>query len=299
MQTIDWGYLLTPYQFSPVIVGVTVVVLALYIRGARAAAQQQLPVGFGRHLAFFAGLTLCYAVLHTRFDYYAQYMFFMHRLQHLVLHHLGAFLIALSAPWSVLALGVPVGIRERGLRPLLCNPMARGLYRVLQHPVVAPTLFVGLIYFWLTPSVHFDAMLNLRLYHLMNASMLVDGILFWWLMLNPSVQHAAVRLGYGRRILILVLITLPQVVLGAYIALSKQELFDIYALCGRAWPVPPEVDQQLGGLLTWIPAAMMSVLGILVVLRMLLHQEQAQSEAPNPTAAEVDDGDSGRIRSTP
>nr|WP_067297014.1 cytochrome c oxidase assembly protein [Marinobacterium profundum] len=284
MQAVDWLYLLLPYQFSPVIAGTAVVVLTVYFRGARAAAERQLQVGFGRHLAFFAGVALCYLVLHTRFDYYAQYMFFMHRLQHLVLHHIGAFLIALSAPWSVLALGLPVGIRERLLRPLVRNRLVRGLYRALQHPAVAPTLFVGLIFFWLIPEVHFDAMLNLKLYHLMNASMLIDGILFWWLMLNPSVQHASVRIGYGLRILIMVLITVPQVVLGAYIALSRQELFEIYAICGRAWPISPEVDQQLGGILTWIPAAMMSVLGVLLVLRMLLRAEQTRSEAPNPSA---------------
>ncbi len=33
----------------------------------------------------------------------------------------------------------------------------------------------------------------------------------------------------------------------------------IYAACGRAWDLSPMDDQQLGGLLTWIPAAMMSL----------------------------------------
>ncbi len=41
--------------------------------------------------------------MHTQFDYYARYMFFVHRGQHLVLHHLGAFLIALANPLPVFA----------------------------------------------------------------------------------------------------------------------------------------------------------------------------------------------------
>lgn len=46
--------------------------------------------------AFWSGFALIYIALHTGFDYYAQHAFFMHRLQHLALHHLGPFLIALG-----------------------------------------------------------------------------------------------------------------------------------------------------------------------------------------------------------
>ncbi|HAB04112.1 MAG TPA: cytochrome c oxidase assembly protein, partial [Alcanivorax sp.] len=77
----------------------------------------------------------CYAVIHTQFDYYARYMFFMHRIQHLVLHHLGAFLIALANPLPVLA-AVAGGRRF----PLLARAFAP-LRRVLFDPVVATLLF--------------------------------------------------------------------------------------------------------------------------------------------------------------
>ena len=46
--------------------------------------------------------------------------------------------------------------------------------------------------------------------------------------------------------------------------------FPVCSVCGRAWPLEPLTDQQLGGIVTWIPAAMMSLLGVLVVLRYLL-----------------------------
>jgi putative membrane protein len=49
----------------------------------------------------------------------------------------------------------------------------------------------------------------------------------------------------------------------------------------------PLADQELGGLLTWIPAAMMSGVGLLVVLRHALHESRpigaaAQSAATTP-----------------
>ncbi|MGD2129287.1 MAG: cytochrome c oxidase assembly protein [Lysobacterales bacterium] len=274
---MDWSAtvrFLAPYQFSPVIVAGSLLLVVLYVRGLREARRAGQTVGLGRRISFLSGLLLCYAVMHTRLDYYAQYLFFMHRLQHLVLHHAGPFLIALSAPWAVLGRGLPARLRDRWLRPLWQHTAVQHVYRFLQHPVIAPILFVGLIYFWLTPAIHFDAMLSLPLYHLMNWSMLIDGLLFWWLMLNPKTTGASVVLGLGLRIVILFLIMLPQIALGAYIALSDRDLYDVYDVCGRAWPIDPRTDQQIGGLLTWIPAAMMSVLGILRVIGLLLRQDR-------------------------
>jgi putative membrane protein len=199
-------------------------------------------------------------------------MFFTHRLQHLVLHHAAPFLIALAAPWPVLAAGLPASVRERWLPAFGRNRALRELYRALQNPVVAPVLFVGLIYFWLIPSIHFDAMLSRWLYEVMNWSMLIDGLLFWWLILDPVTRKGGLaRLGFGARMVILWLVTVPQIALGAYIALSNQVLFDVYDVCGRAWPLAPLTDQQIGGLVTWIPAAMMSVLGALVLIGYWLH----------------------------
>ena len=274
MHLFEWLYFLAPYQFSPTITVTTIVVPGLYLRGLRAARLAGRPVSGGRRVCFLTGFFLCYAVMHTRFDYYAQYLFFMHRLQHLVLHHAGPFLMAVAAPWQTLALGVPARVRERWLRPCWLNPVTQGIYRFLQNPVVAPVLFVGLIYFWLTPAVHFDAMLDLTLYHVMNWSMVLDGLLFWWLMLNPQARGGTTVLGYGVRIVILFVIMLPQIVIGAYIALSGKDLYPIYSVCGRAWPIAASTDQQLGGLLTWIPAAMMSVLGILVVIKLMMKRDR-------------------------
>lgn len=295
MEPSVWLRFLAPYQFSFLTVISTVVVLVLYLRGVAVAREHGERVGTGRRIAFLTGLVLCYAVLHTRIDYYAQYVFFIHRLQHLVLHHAGPFLIALAAPWPVLALGLPEGLRERWLRPLWRHALVQGPYRFVQHPVVAPVLFVGLIYFWLTPEIHFDAMLSLPLYHVMNWSMLIDGLLFWWLMLNPRPTGSSAILSFGVRILILFVIMLPQIALGAYIALSGKDLYDVYAVCGRAWPIDPATDQQLGGLFTWIPAAMMSVMGILFVITFMMRYEN-QAAVAGTEARELPGSGSGQYQ---
>lgn len=245
---------LAPWQFDPFAVLGLLLGLGLYVAGILRGARPSIPAVVG----YSAGLALMYAVLHTRLDYYAQYLFTAHRAQHLVLHHLGPFLIALSNPVPVWRRGLPGGISAPA--------WLRGIYRFLQHPVVAPVLFVGLIFLWLQPDIHFDAMLSHELYLVMNWSMAIDGLLFWYLMLVPRGCGHLVDLGYGTRVAILLAVMFPQIVLGAYIALGPADLYDVYAVCGRAFPLTPADDQLYGGLLTWIPAAMMSVLGAVIVI---------------------------------
>ncbi|NIR59432.1 MAG: cytochrome c oxidase assembly protein [Gammaproteobacteria bacterium] len=274
------GFLI-PWEFSPVVLVTCTAAVLLYARGlarSRAAGER---VGPWRPLAYFVGLTLVYAVLQTHIDYLSQHMFWVHRGQHLVLHHLGPFLLALSAPQAVLVRGLPAGLHRQILAPMWRHPVTQGLYGLVQHPLIAPVLFVGLIYLWLMPEIHFDAMLSAPRYKLMNWSMLLDGLLFWWLILDPRLPRGRPRLGHGARIIVLWLIMLPQIVLGAYIGLHGEVLYDVYDVCGRAWPISPLVDQQIGGLITWIPSSMMSVVAGLIVLGFWM-QDRGAIEAEQP-----------------
>lgn len=257
--------------------------IVLYLRGLWQRQRLGETTGIARTLAFLLGVAAIYGVTLTHFDYLAQYMFFVHRAQHLVLHHAAPFLIALSAPLPVLVEGLPMRIRHLPGRRLFTR-MLHPVYRILQHPLIAPVLFVGLIYFWLVPEIHFDAMLSADLYQVMNWSMALDGLLFWWLIFDRRSPLQG-GLGYGKRIVILLAVIPPQIVLGAYIAFSEEVIFDVYEVCGRAWPLDPLDDQRIGGLLTWVPATMMSVLGVLIVLSFMFRDARNEDtvHASHPT----------------
>ncbi|WP_116135631.1 cytochrome c oxidase assembly protein [Trinickia diaoshuihuensis] len=281
-------YWLDPWEPSPTVVVAILTAAILYARGARHAR-----VSLQRRVAFWFGLVALYIALHTRLDYFFEHEFFMHRLQHLVLHHLGPFFIAWSYPGAALRAGIPFNWRRR-LRPAARTQPARFVLNAVFHPVVAVVLFVGLIYFWLLSPIHFKAMLDWRLYRIMNWSMVVDGLLFWWLVLDPRPAPPA-RLAPGRRIMIVVAAIPPQIVLGALIFFTPRELYPIYSICGRAFTwISPIRDQQIGGLLLWIPGSMMSVFGALIALRhwmrlsareRLIEERRREAPAPSPTAA--------------
>ena len=245
-----------------------------FFRGLADTPPEARP-SLARRVAFFSGLALTYAVMQTHFDYMAQHMFFLNRIQHVVMHHVGPFLIALGLAGGTIRRGMPAPLRRMaGSRPV-------GLtIRVLQQPAVAVILFVGLFYFWLIPPVHFRAMIDPRLYVVMNASMVLDGLLFWSLVLDPRPRPPA-RVSFGARFALAVVVMFPQIALGAVITFSQHDLYPYYDLCGRLFPsIDALDDQQIGGIVMWIPPAMMSVTAALLVLNALrIHEESAEGNS--------------------
>jgi putative membrane protein len=257
-----------PWDFSCLEYLATALTLLWLFRGLnRTPVPQRLPVW--RRFSFCLGLGLIYAVLQTHFDYMAQHMFFVNRIQHVMMHHIGPFFIALGNAGGTIRRGLP-----RPVRRITDNRFVAALIRTLQNPVLAVILFVGLFYFWLIPPIHFRAMLDGRLYALMNWSMVLDGILFWTLVLDPRPKPPA-RVSYGVRVALSAIVMFPQILLGAAIVFSQHDIYPYYALCGRIFPsITPLDDQALGGIVSWIPPGMMSAIALILVVNALrLHEE--------------------------
>ena len=150
-----------PWEFHWVEFLATALTLAWFWRGLQILPNGLWP-SLWRRICFVAGILSFYIVLQTHVDYYAQHLFFAHRWAHFVLHHAGAFLIALGMSGPVLYAGMP-----DFLKPLVTARALRSVLNVLQHPAIAPVLFVGLLYFWLIPAIHTRVMLDENLYMLM------------------------------------------------------------------------------------------------------------------------------------
>ena len=252
-----------------------------YGRGLAATNRQARP-SLGRQIAFFAGVLAFYAVLETHFEYLAEHQFFFNRIQHVILHHFGPLLIALAWPGETLLLAMP-----RPVRRIVTHPVACQIVRILQQPLLAAILFSGSFFFWLIPSVHFRAMIDPDLYATMNWTMLVEGVLFWCLVLDPRPSPPA-RTSFAVRATLAVAVMFPQILGGAMITFTKRDLYTFYDLCGRIYPqLGAHVDQVVGGLIVWIPPAMMSVLALVLVLHMLAKAEErtAQQQADDGSDA--------------
>ncbi|ARP80372.1 hypothetical protein CAL12_05670 [Bordetella genomosp. 8] len=260
MLLLDW---LIPWEFSPTLVALFIAGGVLFVRGGRVHHVSVVRKGL-----FWAGMALLYLSLHTRVDYYAERMFFIHRIQHLVLHHLGPLVVMAAYPGSAMRAGLPVGVR-RWLHGFRATALGRFVEATLTHKILVPVLFVFLVVVWLLPTVQFYSMLDWRLYRLMNWSVVITGFLYWNLILDRRPSPPA-AMSPGGRVISPILTMAPQMVAGAYIALTQTDLYPLFELCGRAIPMPALMDQSIGGLTMWIPAALVELVGLLVALGSLM-----------------------------
>ena len=248
-----------PWEFSWPSFLVVALTLIWFCRGWIRIAPVARPAAW-RTTCFLLGVISFYLVLQTRFDYLAQHMFFVHRWAHFVLHHAGAFAIALGAGSPVMRAGMPAFV----LAIFDAKPV-RHAANILQHGAVAPFLFVGLLYFWLIPSIHTRVMLDANLYDLMNWSMAINGVMFWSLVLDSRAKPPA-RLSHLMRAAMILIIELPQMLLGAILSLSTTDYYPVYEICGRILPMTALNDQHYGGLIIWLPGTLTSFAAMIVVL---------------------------------
>jgi putative membrane protein len=266
--------LLIPWEPSFGLVAVFIISAVLFARGSR-----RVSVSFARRAAFWSGFALFYIALHTRLDYYAEHEFFVHRLQHLVLHHLAPLILMASYPGSVLRAGLPLRWRS-ALRRWLRLRLMRNVAAVVLNPTFISAIFVISVVFWLIPSVQFVAMLDWRIYTFMNWSVALSGLLYWWMLLDHR-PHPPSRTRPGLRVLSPVITMTPQILVGAIITFSTHDLYPVFALCGRAFTsVPAALDQSLGGLIMWVPAGILEAIGAMMALRHLMRLSELPQRVP-------------------
>ncbi len=269
---------LGPYVFNPLLFCPLWAGLVWYARGLRRLAVRPHWARVACALLGWAGI---YFVLQTHFEYWAEHLFALDRTQALVSGMAGPFLLSFGALRTVLGAGAPAWAQRaaRWLAPAL------GL---VARPLPAALLMLAANDVWLIPAVQFDAMLNPWLYGVMLVSGLYTGLLFWLMVLDdrpaPPCRHSFIVRGATG-----FLVMFPQMPVSAYIALTSRDLYMVYTVCGRLFPLmSAQYDQLLGGIIQWIPAGAMNTAALLVSLNALRHSEEAADrEFVPPPGAKV------------
>ena len=281
---------LKPWEPSYGLVAILLIAAVLFARGAN-----RVGMNAWRRAAFWTGLVLFYVALHTKVDYYAEHQFFVHRLQHLVLHHLAPLILMASYPGSALRAGMPFAWR-RSFSDWQQGRSARIAAFVLLNPAFISAAFVVSVLVWLIPSVQFVSMLDWRIYLFMNWSVAISGLLYWWMVLDHRPSPPS-RTRPGLRVLSPIITMTPQILAGAVITFTTRDLYPVFTICGRAFTaIPPALDQSLGGLIMWVPAAVLETVGAMMALRHMMRLSNSsrgrvqQSSARTPVLEPASSG---------
>jgi putative membrane protein len=193
-----------------------------------------------------------------------RYLLSAHMVQHL--------LITLVVP-PLLLLGTPGWM----LRPLLRWPPVRGAARALLAPVPAFLLFNAVFAMWHVPVVYELSLRVAPLHALEHAAFAGLALLTWWPVFGPVPEFP--RLPYGAQVVYLFFESLPPTAVGAIIALAERPLYPTYWAAPRVFGLDARADQQLGGLIMWIPGALVYFL-VLTVVFFLWLEVRGAAEAP-------------------
>ncbi len=253
-----WGN----WNFTPDIVAVTALVILLYIRGARRRRNGSREGR--RHLLFFSGVAAMFLSLQSPIDPMAERLFWMHQVQHLLLRMIGPMLIALAAPQGTLVAGLPQGFSRRVFAPVAWNRSVGGTFRFLIRPEIAFALFLAALYVWQIPRLHNASVLNDAIHYTMHVTMLLAGLLFWFLIFDRRDPPKGIS--YPVRALMLIGAIVSNILLGAITTLKETVLYTAYDVAGRLFDINPLTDETTGGFVIWIPGSMMCIIAIIVVM---------------------------------
>lgn len=189
-----------------------------------------------------------------------------HMSQHLLLLVLAPALLVLSAPGYTLAWALPRKAR-RGLALTLNGTaplrLARSLWETLATPLGAIFVSTVVVWLWHAPNLYQAALASEAVHVLEHSSFLACGFLFWHVLLAPLGRQ---RVAGGAATALLFGASVQGSALGALMAFSPAPWYGAYSGTTAAWGLTPLQDQQLAGVLMWMPLGAIYVLLACVLL---------------------------------
>jgi putative membrane protein len=239
-----------------------VVVPLILAAGAYGMGLCQLPARFRQEATwFYSGWLLLVVALVSPVHRLGGWLFSVHMTQHELLMIGAAPLLVLGRPGLVLLRSLPARTARKlanwGERSRLTAAWHR-----LTHPAVAWVVQAFALWSWHIPS-WFEATLHHEWVHaLQHASFLGTALWFWY-----SVFRGPRRVAdYGWGVLNLFVTAVHSSVLGALITFAPRAWYESYVATAPAWGLTALEDQQLGGLVMWVPAGLVYILAALALL---------------------------------
>lgn len=235
-----------------------------YGRGLRRWPERSRPHPRWRVASFYAALGLIVLVNISPLHAAAERQFFLHMVQHELIMMIGIPLLLLGAPTTPMLRGLPRGVRRAVVTPLVRSRLARGAYRTLTHPVTAFAVFNGTLIGWHMMPGWYDATLTSEPIHdLQHISFALAATLFWWNVIDVLPLRG--RLGPIGRIVFLLAASTPKDVVAAFISFADHPVYTAYEHVAPVVHISQMTDQELGGLIMWVPGQTLMVLAAAAV----------------------------------
>jgi putative membrane protein len=261
------------WTFDPLTVALMMSSAAVYGLGVRAAWRQG-GAGAGvrpwQVAAFCGGLLALATALISPLAWLSDFFFSAHMTQHEILMLVAAPLLVFGQPLLAMLWAVPAD-RRAELVHAFRRPRVVSTWQWLTTPLVVFLLHGVVLWIWHLPGLFEWALHSEGVHAVQHLSFVVTAALFWWGMVHGRYGRA----GYGVGVLYVFLTGLHSTLLGALLTVAPSTWYRSYEATAAQRRIDALADQQLAGLVMWVPSAVIFiVIGLALVAAWLGESER-------------------------
>lgn len=222
-------------------------------------------VAVWRAACFTGGMATLMVALLSPVDTLGAELFSMHMVQHELLILIAAPLFVCGRPLAVFVWAFRAGRRKR-LVHLVKSRAVRMAWQMLSNPFFAWLVHAVVLWAWHLPRLFRAGLTSDFVHTLQHLSFLASALMFWAALIG---QHWRQRSGAA---MIYILTTIIHTgMLGALLTFSTSVWYPEYAQTAGAWGLSELEDQQLGGLIMWVPGGfILLIAGMLIAANAIM-----------------------------
>jgi len=247
---------------------------ALYARGLR-RTWSAAGVGHGIRWwevgCYSGGWLALFVALCSPLHPWGSVLFSAHMGQHEILMLVAAPLMALGRPLLAFLRAMPASwaaVMARASNSLIW----RRVWEFLVNPLVAWVIHFLALWVWHLPALFDAANRNEWVHAGQHLCFLLSALLFWW----AIVRCGWTAVGYGAAVLYLFTTAMHNTLLGLLLTFSNAAWYPSYAHTTQSWGLTPLEDQQLGGLVMWIPAGVVYIVAALALFAGWMRESESR-----------------------
>jgi putative membrane protein len=267
-----------PWSWEPQIVLPLAILLALYVAGA--IRRGQLYLLRWRHSAFFLGWLSLFLALTSPIHEIGEQLFSAHMLQHEIMILVSAPLIAASHPGATcLWAFAPRG--RAGIGAWVHRVEQMRVIRLLTAPLIAWLMEAIALWVWHIPVLYQATLQSDWIHAAQHLSFFLTAVVFW------SALYGVGRsaLSYGAGTFYVFGTAVHCSALGALLTFSTVLWYPVYAATTARWGFTPLEDQQLGGVIMWVPSAIVFIIVALALFAKWLSESDRRLKLGSLEAA--------------
>ncbi len=268
------------WSWDPTVIIPLVIVAWMYARGV-GVLWGRAGVGHGvsrwQAAAFVAGLVTIILALVSPLDTVNETLFAAHMSQHLLLMLVAAPLLVLGVPSVPFLWALPLTSRRALGHWWKGATGARAVWHALTHPLVVWSLNVAALWVWHLPVCYQMALESAPVHAAEHACFLGTSLLFWWAVFHPSGRR---RLGGGMSVLYVFAMGMQMSILGALLTFSTALWYPAQEASSAAWGLTPLEDQQLAGVIMWIPSGVLYLIAAAALFLIWMRDAEAAMHLP-------------------